>query len=173
MTKYALGVAMIGVCCCGLIGGCEDKPAGSGSERSPAAGTADRGEPTGVYEVRGEISSLPDAAKPGSELRIRHEAIPDFKDASGAIIGMNAMVMPFPLAPGVSLEGFKVGDKVKFTFAAWMQPGKRGWEIRTITHLPAGTELQFGKAKKAGESPESSGDGESGESAGAPGSKTP
>lgn len=128
-----------------LVPACDDRPQESGA----AAGPKDRGEPTGVYLVRGLIIGLPDPKKPGSDLQLRHERIPDFKDASGATIGMNAMIMPFPIAKGVTLEGFKEGDKVEFTFAAWMQPGQRGWELRSISKLDSETPLDFTAAGPA------------------------
>lgn len=125
--------------------GCEDRP----QEASTAAGEKTRGEPTGIYTVRGVIISLPDPKKVGSDLQIRHERIPEFKDASGVAIGMNAMIMPFPLAKGVTLDGLATDDKVEFTFAAWMQPGQRGWELRTIQKLPSDTPLDFTAAGPA------------------------
>ncbi len=140
-------LAMAGVCC---VSACDTKSESAASDKQPA-----RGEPTGVYTVRGVIVSLPDPQRPGSggtggsDLQIRHERIPEFKDASGAEIGMNAMIMPFPLAKGVTLDGLAVDDRVEFTFAAWMQPGQRGWELRTIQKLPSDTPLDFTAAGPA------------------------
>lgn len=110
------------------------------------------GEPaslTHTYQTRGIIESLPEAGKPASELMIRHEAINDFVDGKGAVVGMNAMTMPFPrLSPGVSLEGFAVGDKIAFSFTnTWTGPEsarKPGWTVDAISKLPADTELVFG-----------------------------
>lgn len=136
----ALALAVLG-------SGCEDRP--QQASEQPAEKT--RGEPTGIYTVRGVVISLPDPKKPGggSDLQIRHERIPEFKDAAGVAIGMNAMIMPFPLAKGVTLDGVAVDDKVEFTFAAWMQPGQRGWELRTIRKLPSDTPLDFTAAGPA------------------------
>lgn len=105
-----------------------------------------RSEPTGVYTVRGKVTDLPDGKDPRAEFRVHHEPINDFKDDGGAIIGMASMDMPFPLADGVSLEGLAFGDVVEISFAAWMKPGERGWELRSIKKLPADTELHFGPA---------------------------
>lgn len=116
--------------------------------RDTAASTAaNRGEPDATYETRGIIEELPDPANRFSELRIHHEAIPEFKDHTGAVVGMNAMVMHFPVAKGVSLDGFKVGDKVRVTFVVWSKPGERGWELREIEKLDAATALHFGPAR--------------------------
>ena len=70
--------------------------------------------PVQIYDVRGVVAQLP--AGPGKELMIEHEEIPDFVGASGDTVGMEEMTMGFPVAEGVSLEGFAVGDSVRFTF---------------------------------------------------------
>jgi len=94
------------------------------------------------YTVRGEIVQLP--RKPGDELMVRHEAIPDFKDRAGAAVGMDAMVMGFGPGPGLSLSGLAPGDKVALSFAiAWEQPALTA---ERIEKLPPATELRFGKA---------------------------
>lgn len=69
--------------------------------------------PPATYEVSGELLRLPTPGK--TEVLIRHEAIPGFRDEAGKEVGMDAMTMPFPLASGVSVEGLTVGDKVSFT----------------------------------------------------------
>lgn len=76
--------------------------------------TTDDSTPIQRYEVDGVISRLPDGA--GTEFMIRHEEIPDFVNASGDTVGMNAMTMGFPPAKDLSLEGFAPGDSVRFTF---------------------------------------------------------
>lgn len=94
------------------------------------------------YVVRGEIARLP--ARPGDELSVRHEAIPGFKDRTGATVGMDAMVMGFGVGPGLSLGGLEVGDKVQVTFAVdWARPSLT---VEKLERLPADTLLQFGRA---------------------------
>lgn len=83
-------------------------------EKAPPAAPA-------VYQVQGEILRLPDATS--ADLLIRHEAIPDFRDEAGKVVGMDAMTMPFAIAEGVSLAGLAPGDTVKFTLeTAWERP---------------------------------------------------
>jgi hypothetical protein len=81
-------------------------------------------DPTGpvqTYEVAGVITRLP--AGPGTELMIRHDEIPDFVNRAGETVGMNAMVMGFPVAESVDLAAFAEGDSVGFTFVVrWGQP---------------------------------------------------
>jgi Cu/Ag efflux protein CusF len=114
-----------------LVPACRGEPA-----PSPAAAAARR------YTVRGEILGVRDAPR---ELTIRHEAIDDFADRSGAIVGMNAMVMPFPVDRGVPIDGLAPGDKVRVRFA--MDWEKNRFAVESIEKLPPGTALQFGKAR--------------------------
>jgi Cu/Ag efflux protein CusF len=109
-----------------------------------------RGEPAGEantpsarrYTVRGEVLRLPPAGAPG-QLVLRHEAIPDFVDSSGAVAGMEAMAMPFDVAPAVRLDGMSVGDKVEAVLAVdWARPSLRIEELR---RLPPQTALRLGK----------------------------
>jgi hypothetical protein len=119
----------------------------------PASGPQNANEPaplTHTYHTRGIIQSLPEANKPTAELMIQHEAINDFVDGKGAVVGMNAMTMPFPrLAPGVTLDGLAVGDKIAFSFTnTWTGPEtarKPAWVVDNVSKLPAETELIFGK----------------------------
>jgi hypothetical protein len=107
---------------------------GSGGSAAPPG--------TRRYTVRGEVVTLPGAG-PARQIAIRHEAIPDLVDRDGKVVGMGAMVMPFELAPGVSLDGIAEGDPVEFVLAVdWAAPSLR---IEKLTELPAGTRLTFGK----------------------------
>src|SRR5690554_5132378 len=78
-------------------------------------GNEDR-QPDVYTGIRGEIVTLPDPNVPGSELKIHHEQIRDFKTADGTvninsrgIAGMASMTMPFPVGEGVDLSGLSVG----------------------------------------------------------------
>lgn len=105
---------------------------------------------TDTYEdILGKISALPIEGDPLSQLRIYHEHIPTFRTKQGTVFvnsagvpGMNAMDMEFPPAEGVSLDGFAIGDKVRFTFDVnW--GGERAWEVTSIEKLPEDTEIDF------------------------------
>lgn len=90
------------------------------------------------YEVRGELIRLPVGDRP---MQIRHEAIPNFRNMQGEVVGMDAMTMPFPVAPGVSLDGLAVGDRVRFDFEVrW--GGRPPYQIVRIEKLPEGTVLE-------------------------------
>jgi Cu/Ag efflux protein CusF len=100
-----------------------------------------RPAPPPVYQVRGESRQLPVA--PARDLMIRHEAIPDFKDEAGRVVGMEAMTMPFTLAPGVELGGLAPGDRVEFTLEVrWDDPANLA-RITRLVRLPPGTRLAW------------------------------
>ena len=117
-------------------GGGDESPTAT-DDGAEAAAAAD-----GVYRSRGEVVALPDPAKPGSQLSIHHEAIPDFASYEGEVVGMSPMTMPFPTAPSLDLAGLEVGDPVAFTLEVrW--DGSPPYQITAIEKLPADTELDF------------------------------
>lgn len=94
------------------------------------------------YTVDGILTQLP--TEPGHELMIRHVSIPDFVNASGDTVGMNAMTMGFPLADAAILDGFAAGDTIRFVFEVrW--GGQSPLRLTGMQHLPPGTELDFAK----------------------------
>ena len=91
------------------------------------------------YTFRAEVVKLPVATHARPQITLRHEAIPDFRDQSGAVVGMAAMVMPFELAPSASADGVTAGDKVEVILVAdWTRPSFR---IERLTRLPRDTVL--------------------------------
>jgi Cu/Ag efflux protein CusF len=96
------------------------------------------------YAVRGEIVQV-GVAGAGAQLLVRHEAIDDFVDASGKVVGMDAMVMPFDVAPPLSAAGLSAGDRVVIRFSMdWKGSRLR---VEAIERLPADTVLRFGPAR--------------------------
>lgn len=81
-----------------------------------------------AYTVAGTIDVLEDEA---GEMLIDHEPIPEFKDGSGRVVGMGAMVMAFKVADGVDLGDLSAGDDVIFTFEVWWEP-ETDWELTAI-----------------------------------------
>jgi hypothetical protein len=99
--------------------------------------------PDQSYSVRGEVVALPDPRRPDDrQLRVRHEAIPDFVGFEGEVVGMASMSMPFPLAAAVDLEGVEPGDPVEMTFEVRWE-GSPPIRIVELRELPPGTELDF------------------------------
>jgi hypothetical protein len=95
------------------------------------------------YAMRGEIVRLPAAGS--REMAIRHEAVPDFRDEGGKVVGMEAMTMPFTLAQGVGVDALAPGDKIAFTLEMrWRNPRELA-RISRIERLPAGTLLSWEK----------------------------
>ena len=101
-----------------------------------------------TYTVRGEVVQAPAPVPGGAQVRVRHEAIDDFVDASGKAAGMDAMVMPFDVAPPLTAKDLAVGDKVEIRFSMdWKGPRLR---VERMERLPPGTLLRFGPARSAG-----------------------
>ncbi len=122
---------LAGACGLALLVAC-----GNGSESPPAATTPD------VYRTRGIVERLPQPDGPDKAIYIRHAAIPEYRDDTGAVVGMGTMTMPFPLAKGVTLDGLDPGDPVAFTFAVTWKP-RSGYAITELRELPAGTVIRF------------------------------
>ena len=74
------------------------------------------------YDVRGEVVKLP--AEGSTEITLKHESIPGFRNAEGAVVGMDAMTMPFEVADGVSVAGLVPGDGVAFTLTVDWSKGR-------------------------------------------------
>lgn len=102
------------------------------------------------YTVRGQVAMLPSADNPSSEFMVRHEAIPHFV-GEGAELGMDTMTMPFPLAEGLAINAFKVGDKVELTFEVDFDTQSKkmlAYRAVGVTSIAPGTELDFSSIKK-------------------------
>jgi len=117
------------------LGGCRE-PAAPSAQADGGSTQAPR-----RYTVRGEVVRLPEPGRSGSEMSIRHEAVPDFVDRAGHVVGMGSMVMPFRLDPPVLAGGIAVGDKVEMRFAVdW---SRNAFWIERLDKLPADTPLRF------------------------------
>lgn len=113
-----------------------------GGPESDRAGGEGEPPPDQTYTVRGQVVALPARDTPGRNLRVRHEAVPDFVGVEGEVVGMASMTMPFPLAEGVSLEDVEVGDTVEMTFEVrW--DGSEPLRVVELRELPPGTTLDF------------------------------
>lgn len=134
-TSSRVAVALVAAALTAAAGGCRDRDA----PRRDGAGDLRR------YTVRGEVVQLPPAAAGVRTVSLRHEALDDFADASGTVVGMSAMRMSFEVAPAVSLEDVQVGDKVEVRLAVgWSPPLLR---IEALRKLPAGTVLELRPAR--------------------------
>ncbi len=129
-----------------LLVGCKSGETKSAPPAPPAATEGWDLPHVSRYSVHGEVVRLPLEGAPTRELVIRHERIPDFKGAGGDVVGMDAMAMPFPLAPEVAVEQLEVGDKLTFEFAMDWQNNR--YRIEKIQELPRDTVLDFSKGGK-------------------------
>lgn len=108
--------------------------------RPPAAPT----RPPERYAMRGEILRMPQAGE--REIVIRHEAVPDLRDETGKVVGMEAMTMPFTLAsdlPESSIAGLAPGDRIAFTLEMNWQASSDIARVISVEKLPAGTSLAW------------------------------
>ncbi|GEJ58097.1 copper-binding protein [Anaeromyxobacter diazotrophicus] len=103
---------------------------------APAAGAAAR-----RYTVRGEVVALPRPQAKPAQLTLRHEAIPGFADATGAVVGMPSMVMALDLGPAASTAGLAPGDKVEAVLA--VDFSRPLVQIERLDKLPASTALRL------------------------------
>lgn len=87
------------------------------------------------YTVKGVIKGMPGNGLASNEILVKHEAIPGYRDDSGAIVGMMAMTMPFYLAEGLSLSGIKEGDTIEMKIEQHLRP-KFTEEVTSITKVP-------------------------------------
>ncbi len=101
-------------------------------------------EPVDSYAMRGEIARLPQPS--AREIVIRHEAVPGFRDEGGKVVGMEAMTMPFTLAPdlqGAALGGLAPGDRIAFTLEMRWRSASDIAVISRLEKLPAGTAMSW------------------------------
>ncbi|MCB1032420.1 MAG: copper-binding protein [Acidobacteria bacterium] len=110
------------------------------------SGEKPSGTPPATYTVRGMVRELPQADRPTSEFAVRHEPIDDFVNPAGKVVGMDSMTMPFPIAKGLDLEGFAIGDPIEMTLVVdW--DGDQPVQVTEVRELPPDTELEFRKAR--------------------------
>ncbi len=98
-----------------------------------------------TYVIRGEVISVPQADKPGTQFIVKHEPIDRFRGADGQIVGMSTMGMPFTPGKGVSLKGILPGDKIELRWVLQWRPESKEY-IESLQKLPAETQLRFGEA---------------------------
>jgi Cu/Ag efflux protein CusF len=121
-----------------LAAACGGEPRSASTARTDSTLAPPAADAT--YRVRGEITRLPSA--PGGEIWIRHEAIPEFRDREGKVVGMMSMTMPFGVAPDGAPAELAAGDRVEFRLELrWREssPARAG----DFRPLPAGTRLDF------------------------------
>jgi|WetSurMetagenome_2_1015567.scaffolds.fasta_scaffold229756_1 hypothetical protein len=98
-----------------------------------------------TYVVRGEVISVPQAGKPGTQFIVKHEPIDDFRSDAGRIVGMSTMGMPFTPGEGVSLQRIQPGDKIEMKWVMQWKPEAKEY-VESVRKLPTETPLRFGEA---------------------------
>ena len=116
------------------------KPA---AKPAPSATPAAAAERTDVYTTRGEVLAL----NPDGSAKVRHEAMPTFKDADGNVLGMKPMAMVFRPSPGASFSDYKPGDKIEMKISIKMPDYDT--TAAPVKKLPADTELDYSRPAPA------------------------
>lgn len=98
-----------------------------------------------TYVVRGRFQSFR-ATPGGGVMMAHHEEIPTFKDRTGKVIGMKEMIMDFPLAEGVSVQGIAAGAPIEIEFVVDWSKAPFHHATR-VTTLPAETPLNLSRLK--------------------------
>lgn len=80
------------------------------------------GQDMATYSIKGVIKALPGKGRAANEVLIQHEAIPEYRNRSGEVVGMSAMTMPFYLREGTQLGELTIGDAVEFKVEAHFEP---------------------------------------------------
>lgn len=128
---------------------CKTPDSGDTKQKAPTtAPTLSAAAPDAVYVVRGKVLELPDPNNPVKEFRLHHEAIDNFKNGEGKVVGMSAMEMPFPVKDASLIAGLTVGDIVEVTFEDFYKP-TRHYHVTKVTKLAADTVLEFREARPA------------------------
>ena len=120
--------------------GCSKPAATPAPAAPPAAESAAR---TDVYTTRGEVL----AVKADGSAKVRHEAMPSFKDADGNVLGMKPMAMTFRPSPGASFADYKPGDKIEMKMTVKMP--EYDTTVAPVKKLPADTELDYSRPAPA------------------------
>lgn len=121
---FALLLAPLAVGCSAILPACD---------RAPAV------VPGPTHTVRAKVVGLPAEGDPSSAFTLFHEDINEWLRPDGTK-GMHAMMMPFPLAKGVALDGILVGDKVEVSVRQY-KTGPIPYEVLAIRKLPSDTAL--------------------------------
>lgn len=116
------------------------------------------------YTTQGRVVMVKTPDSPASSLKIHHEAIPNFVDGQGRVVGMPSHPMDFPrVAEGIDAASLEVGQAVRITFDVTWEPSP-GWIITELEMLPPDTRFAFepetpGTEEPAEEAPADTGAG--------------
>lgn len=87
-----------------------------------------------TYTVAAEILKISAPDAPRREVLLAHDAVPDFVDIDGKVVGMAAMTMPFPVSPSVDLSAYQPADRVRATFVVRFH-GSPAYEVTRLEKI--------------------------------------
>jgi len=108
------------------------------SSSTSTSGSASKSATT--YTCKGRLESIQPTANGYGFLNIKHEAVPDFRDEKGAVVGMGVMTMAFAYGPGIDPAALTVGGAIKMVFVMDYAAEPK-LSITSIEGLPKGTPL--------------------------------
>ena len=98
---------------------------------------------TESYSVRGVVIRLAPEDNGKGRIVILHEAIKDFKNQEGEVVGMDPMAMSFGLKEKGMLSSVEMGDKVSINFSMRWKKEPR-MMITAMQRLDQKVELNLG-----------------------------
>jgi hypothetical protein len=99
-------------------------------------------KPADFYSVRGMVVSVEQDPNGPSRVTILHEAIPDFKNQAGQVVGMEPMAMTFAADAAMPSENLQPRAKIQFVFEVHWDAAER-LVLKEIQPLDSETELEF------------------------------
>ncbi len=95
-----------------------------------------------LYSVRGMVVSVEQLGDGRSQVTILHEAIPEFKNQAGQIVGMEPMAMTFAADATVPTAHLQPRAKIQFSFEVHWTSAER-LVLKKIQSLDSQTPLEF------------------------------
>lgn len=99
-------------------------------------------KPVEQYAARGMVVSVERGMEGHSQVTILHEAVRDFKDQTGKIVGMEPMAMTFAADGAVPTDNLQPQSKIQFVFEVHWEAAER-LVLKEILPLDSETVLEL------------------------------
>jgi len=99
-------------------------------------------KPADLYSVRGMVVSVEQDSEGRSRVTILHEAIPDFKNQAGQVVGMEPMAMTFAADTALATADLQPKAKIQFVFEMHWNAAER-LVLKEFKPLDLETKLEF------------------------------
>ena len=95
------------------------------------------------YSARGLVVSVEQGAEGHSYVTILHEAVRDFKDQTGKVVGMQPMAMTFVADRTIPTKDLQPQAKIQFVFEVHWESAER-LVLKEMKPLDSATKLELG-----------------------------